>query len=74
MARVGWSARSSRCGSRPPAGRTSGVETLILGVGAVPFAVTTVDDVELLADALRAVAVVSGGGTLVEFPRKGTPS
>ena len=30
-----------------------GIETLILGVGAVPFAVTTVDDVELLADALR---------------------
>ena len=30
-----------------------GVETLIVGVGAVPFAVTTVDDVELLAEALR---------------------
>jgi probable F420-dependent oxidoreductase len=30
-----------------------GVETLILGVGAVPFAVTAVDDVELLAEVLR---------------------
>jgi probable F420-dependent oxidoreductase len=30
-----------------------GVETLILGVGAVPFAVTTPDDVELLAEAAR---------------------
>jgi probable F420-dependent oxidoreductase len=30
-----------------------GVETLIAGVGAVPFAVTAVDDVELLAEALR---------------------
>jgi probable F420-dependent oxidoreductase len=30
-----------------------GVETLIVGVGAVPFAVTTVDDVELLAEAVR---------------------
>jgi probable F420-dependent oxidoreductase len=30
-----------------------GVETLIAGVGAVPFAVTTVDDVELLAGAVR---------------------
>ena len=29
-----------------------GVETLILGVGAVPFAVTTIDDVELLGRAL----------------------
>jgi alkanesulfonate monooxygenase SsuD/methylene tetrahydromethanopterin reductase-like flavin-dependent oxidoreductase (luciferase family) len=29
-----------------------GIETLIVGVGAVPFAVTTVDDVELLAEAL----------------------
>ncbi len=32
---------------------TLGVETLIVGVGAVPFAVTTVDDVELLAEAIR---------------------
>jgi alkanesulfonate monooxygenase SsuD/methylene tetrahydromethanopterin reductase-like flavin-dependent oxidoreductase (luciferase family) len=30
-----------------------GVETLIVGVGAVPFAVTTVEDVELLAEAVR---------------------
>ena len=30
-----------------------GVETLIVGVGAVPFAVTTPDDVELLAEAVR---------------------
>jgi alkanesulfonate monooxygenase SsuD/methylene tetrahydromethanopterin reductase-like flavin-dependent oxidoreductase (luciferase family) len=30
-----------------------GVETLILGVGAVPFAVTAVEDVELLAEAAR---------------------
>ena len=30
-----------------------GVESLILGVGAVPFAVTSPDDVELLATALR---------------------
>jgi hypothetical protein len=30
-----------------------GVETLILGVGAVPFAVTSVEDVELLAEAAR---------------------
>jgi probable F420-dependent oxidoreductase len=30
-----------------------GVETLIVGVGAVPFAVTAVDDVEFLAEALR---------------------
>jgi len=30
-----------------------GVDTVILGVGAVPFAVTTTDDVELLAHALR---------------------
>jgi hypothetical protein len=29
-----------------------GVESLILGVGAVPFAVTSTDDVELLATAL----------------------
>jgi probable F420-dependent oxidoreductase len=32
-----------------------GVETLILGVGAVPFAVTTLDDVDLLAAALGPV-------------------
>jgi probable F420-dependent oxidoreductase len=31
----------------------AGVETLVLGVGAVPFAVTALDDVELLAEALR---------------------
>jgi len=31
-----------------------GVETLILGVGAVPFQVSTPDDVELLAEAARA--------------------
>jgi probable F420-dependent oxidoreductase len=30
-----------------------GVETLIAGVGAVPFAVTTTDDVELVAEAVR---------------------
>jgi len=30
-----------------------GVDTLVVGVGAVPFAVTTVDDVELLAAAVR---------------------
>jgi len=30
-----------------------GIETLVAGVGAVPFAVTTVDDVELLAAAVR---------------------
>jgi alkanesulfonate monooxygenase SsuD/methylene tetrahydromethanopterin reductase-like flavin-dependent oxidoreductase (luciferase family) len=30
-----------------------GVETLVVGVGAVPFAVTTADDVELLATAVR---------------------
>jgi alkanesulfonate monooxygenase SsuD/methylene tetrahydromethanopterin reductase-like flavin-dependent oxidoreductase (luciferase family) len=30
-----------------------GVESLILGVGAVPFAVTSLDDVELLATALQ---------------------
>jgi alkanesulfonate monooxygenase SsuD/methylene tetrahydromethanopterin reductase-like flavin-dependent oxidoreductase (luciferase family) len=30
-----------------------GVETLILGAGAVPFAVTTVEDVEMLAEAVR---------------------
>ena len=30
-----------------------GVETLIVGAGAVPFAVTAVDDVEMLAEALR---------------------
>ena len=30
-----------------------GVETLIVGLGAVPFAVTALDDVELLAHALR---------------------
>ncbi len=30
-----------------------GVETLIVGVGAVPFAVTTVEDVELLAEAVK---------------------
>ena len=30
-----------------------GIDTLVLGVGAVPFAVTTVDDVELLAAAVR---------------------
>jgi hypothetical protein len=30
-----------------------GVESLILGVGAVPFAVTAPDDVELLATALQ---------------------
>ena len=30
-----------------------GVETLIAGFGAVPFAVTAVDDVEMLAEALR---------------------
>jgi probable F420-dependent oxidoreductase len=30
-----------------------GVETLMLGVGAVPFAVTSVEDVELLAEASR---------------------
>jgi probable F420-dependent oxidoreductase len=33
-----------------------GVETLVLGSGAVPFAVTTVDDVELLAHAVRGAA------------------
>jgi probable F420-dependent oxidoreductase len=30
-----------------------GVDTLIAGLGAVPFAVTTVDDVEMLAEVLR---------------------
>ena len=30
-----------------------GVETLIAGFGAVPFAVTALDDVEMLAEALR---------------------
>jgi hypothetical protein len=30
-----------------------GVETIIVGLGAVPFAVTTLDDLELVADALR---------------------
>lgn len=30
-----------------------GIETLVVGVGAVPFAVTAVDDVELLAEAIR---------------------
>jgi hypothetical protein len=30
-----------------------GVETLIAGVGALPFAVTTTDDVELVAEAVR---------------------
>jgi probable F420-dependent oxidoreductase len=30
-----------------------GIETLVLGPGAVPFAVTTVDDVELLATVIR---------------------
>ncbi len=30
-----------------------GVETLIAGVGAVPFAVTTTDDVEMVAEAVR---------------------
>ena len=29
-----------------------GVETLIVGAGALPFSVTTIDDVELLAHAL----------------------
>ena len=42
-----------RSGSRPRAGTALGVETLIVGVGAVPFAVTALDDVELLAEALR---------------------
>jgi probable F420-dependent oxidoreductase len=32
-----------------------GVETIVVGPGAVPFAVTTVDDVELLAEALRGI-------------------
>ncbi len=31
-----------------------GVETLILGVGAVPFQAGALDDVELLAEAARA--------------------
>jgi alkanesulfonate monooxygenase SsuD/methylene tetrahydromethanopterin reductase-like flavin-dependent oxidoreductase (luciferase family) len=31
-----------------------GVETLIVGLGAVPFAVTDLDDLELVAHALRA--------------------
>ena len=31
-----------------------GIDTIIVGPGAVPFAVTTVDDVELLAEAMRA--------------------
>jgi alkanesulfonate monooxygenase SsuD/methylene tetrahydromethanopterin reductase-like flavin-dependent oxidoreductase (luciferase family) len=30
-----------------------GVETLIVGAGAVPFAVTALDDVEMLAEAVR---------------------
>ena len=30
-----------------------GVETLIVGLGAVPFAVTDLDDLELVARALR---------------------
>ncbi len=30
-----------------------GVETLIVGLGAVPFAVTALDDLELVARALR---------------------
>ena len=30
-----------------------GIETLVVTTGAVPFAVTTVDDVELLATAIR---------------------
>jgi hypothetical protein len=30
-----------------------GIETRVVGVGAVPFAVTAVDDVELLAEAIR---------------------
>ena len=30
-----------------------GIETLVVSMGAVPFAVTTVDDVELLATAIR---------------------
>lgn len=33
-----------------------GIETLVVGVGAVPFAVTAVDDVELLAEAIRCQA------------------
>jgi hypothetical protein len=30
-----------------------GVETLVAGIGAVPFAVTAVDDLEMLAEAIR---------------------
>ncbi len=52
-ARAAWWAPSSRSASRRRDGTTLGVETLIVGVGAVPFAVTAVDDVELLAEALR---------------------
>ncbi|MFI5054210.1 MAG: LLM class flavin-dependent oxidoreductase, partial [Acidimicrobiia bacterium] len=33
-----------------------GIDTIVVGAAAVPFAVTTVDDVELLADALRGPA------------------
>jgi hypothetical protein len=30
-----------------------GVETLIVGLGAVPFAVTALDDLEMVAEAVR---------------------
>jgi probable F420-dependent oxidoreductase len=38
-----------------------GVDTLIVGAGAVPFAVTGIDDVELLAHAVGGVGVSSAG-------------
>jgi alkanesulfonate monooxygenase SsuD/methylene tetrahydromethanopterin reductase-like flavin-dependent oxidoreductase (luciferase family) len=39
-----------------------GIETLILGVGAVPFQVVTTDDLELCAHALRGVSAPSAAG------------
>ena len=44
---AGSSARSRRCASRCGSGRRSGVETLILGAGAVPFQVAAPDDVAM---------------------------
>jgi tRNA (guanine-N7-)-methyltransferase len=51
---LSYSRRGNRFTPSQAAGwEALGVETLIVGLGAVPFAVTDLDDLELVARALR---------------------
>ena len=52
-ASVGSSGRSTRCARRSREWEALGVDTLMLGVGAVPFQVSAPDDVELLLARVR---------------------